>query len=145
MNIASKIVCRTLGAAGIGIACWDATKVSRQFSAIGSEHAQEHYLEDVYFNTRTIDKVSYSSNALREKAFELRSKSALPSTFGKIKGGFQGFMYGLANYLPVIACSSLALLGKNFFAKAGAIGLGAIAFFKLLHEGFGVGKNNPMK
>ena len=54
-------------------------------------------------------------------------------------------MYGLANSLPLIACSSLAILGRNIFAKLGAIGIGGIAIYKLIREGFGVGKNNPMR
>ena len=140
----TRIVCRTIGAAGIGIACYDAAKISKQFSTIGSDHAQEKYLEDVYFSSRTTDKVSYTSNAIREKTFELRSKSPIPGMAGKVHGRFQGFMYGLANHLPVIICSALAILGKNFLAKAGAIGVGAIALYKVLREGFGVGKNNPM-
>ena len=144
MNIAGKIACRTVGIAGMAVSCYDAAKISKQFSEIGSEHAQEHHLEKAYFNSRTTDKVSYTTNALREKTFELRSKNPLPSFFGKIKGWTQGFLYGMANSLPIVACSAFAILGKNFFAKAGALGLGAIAIFKILHDGYGIGKNSPM-
>jgi len=144
MRLAGKIICKTIGTAGIIVACRDASKVSKQFAEIGSDHAQEHYMEKVYYNSRTLDKVSYMDNALREKTFELRSKSPLPGIRGKIEGGFKGFMYGLANSLPLIACSSLAILGKNILAKAGVIGIGAIAVYKVLREGFGLGKNNPM-
>lgn len=145
MNIVAKIACRTIGVAGMGLACYDAAKISRQFSQIGSDHAQERYLENVYYSSRTLDDVSYTTNAMREKAFNLRSRSPIPGTVGKIKGGFQGLMYGLANNLPIIACSALAILSKNFFAKAGAIGIGALTLFKFLREGFGLGKNNPMR
>ncbi len=145
MNVFTKIACRTIGAAGMGLACYDAVKISKQFSQIGSDHAQERYLENVYYSSRTLDNVSYTTNALREKTFNLRSRSPIPGTYGKIKGGFQGFMYGLANKLPIIICSAFAILGKNFLAKAGAIGVGAIALFKILREGFGLGKNNPMR
>ena len=140
----TKIACRTLGAAGIAVACYDAAKISKQFSEIGSEHAQEHFLEDAYFSSRTTDKVSYVSNAMREKTFELRSKNPFPSIFGKFKGATQGFLYGLGNSLPIIACSALAILGKNILAKAGAIGICAISAYKILRDGFGLGKNNPM-
>ena len=144
MNLAGKIVCKSLGVAGLVAAGYDAGKISKQFAEIGSDHAQEHYMEKVYYSSRTLDKVSYTDNALREKTFELRSKSPFPGIFGKIKGGFQGFMYGLANALPLVICSSLAILGKNFLSKAGAIGIGAVAIYKVLREGFGLGKNNPM-
>ncbi len=144
MRMVTKIACRTLGVAGMTLACVDSAKVAKQFSEVGSEHAQEEHLEKVYYSTRTLDKVSYTDNVLREKGFDLRSKNPLPSIKGKIHGGFQGFMYGMANFLPVIACSSLAILGKNFLAKAGAIGLGCIAVYKILNNSFGLGKNNPM-
>ena len=144
MRLIGKIACKTIGAAGMIVAGYDAGKISKQYAEIGSEHAQEHYMEKVYYNSRTLDKVSYADNALREKTFELRSKSPFPGIFGKAKGGFQGFTYGLANSLPLVICSSLAILGKNFLAKAGAIGIGAIAIYKVLREGFGLGKNNPM-
>ena len=145
MRLIGKIACKALGVAGMTVACYDAVKISKQFAEIGSEHSQEHYMEDAYYSSRTLDKVSYTTNALREKTFELRTKNPLPGIFGKIKGGFQGFMYGLANSLPLIACSALALLGRNFFAKAGALGIGGVAIYKVLREGFGIGKNNPMK
>ncbi len=144
MNGLARIACRTIGVAGIAATCYDAVKISKYFAEVGSEHAQEHYLEKAYFNARTLDKVSYTSNVLQEKTFELRSKNPLPALWGKIEGGFKGLMYGLGNELPLVVCSSLALLGKNILAKAGAIGIGAIAICKVLRDGYGIGKNNPM-
>ena len=144
MRLIGRIVCKTIGAAGMIVAGYDAGKISKQYAEIGSEHAQEHYMEKVYYGSRTLDKVSYTDNALREKTFELRSKSPFPGIFGKIKGGFQGLMYGLSNSLPLVLCSSFAILGRNFLSLAGAIGIGAIALYKVLREGFGIGKNNPM-
>ena len=145
MNLATKIVCRTLGTAGICAAVYDSAKVAKHFSKTGSGQAQSQYLQNAYYNSRTADKVSYSSNSIREKTFELRSKNPIPGIYGKIKGGFQGFMYGLGNYLPLIAFSTMALTCKNFFAKAGAIGIGAAFLYKIVRDGFGLGKNNPMR
>ena len=144
MNLATKIACRAIGTAGICAAVYDSAKVAKHFSETGAEHAQEHYLEKAYYNSRTTDKVSYSSNAIRGKTFELRSKNPIPGMYGKIKGGFQGFMYGLGNYLPLIAFSTMALACKNFFAKVGAIGIGAAFLYKIVRDGYGLGKNNPM-
>ena len=144
MHPVARVACRTVGAAGIGVALYDSAKIAKYFSETGSEHAQEHYLEKAYFNSRTTDKFSYSSNALREKTFELRSKNPIPGIYGKFEGGFKGFMYGLGNYLPVILCSTLALVGKSWGAKLGAIGVGLAALYKVARDGYGVGKNNPM-
>lgn len=144
MKIVPKIICRTVGAAGIGAAVYDAAKIAGQFSKIGGEEANEKYLEKVYYDSRTTDNVSYNENLLREKTFQVRSKLVLPALIGKIKGGVKGFMYGLGNYLPVVICSTLALTCKNWAAKAGAIGVGAAAIFSILRNGFGVGKEHPM-
>lgn len=144
MQIVPKIACRTIGTAGVALALYDSVKLTSQYSHIGSEHAEEEYLEDSYFKGRTIDKVSHSSNAIREKAFELRTKNPLPGIWGRVKGGFEGLMYGLGNYLPVIAFSTLALAGKNKLAKLGAAGVVGCALYKVIRNGFGIGKNNPM-
>lgn len=144
MNTLTKIACRTIGTAGMGLALFDASKVSNHYAHVGKEHAQEKYLEKAYYSGRTIDKVSYSSNMIREKTFDLRTKNPLPAFFGSIGGRVEGFLYGIGNTLPLVACSSLALLGKNVAAKAGAIGIAACLCLKVLRDGFGLGKQNPM-
>lgn len=144
MNIASKIVCRTVGAAGMYIALSDSCKIAKQYSAIGGEHAQEGYLEKAYYKTRTTDKVSYTQKNIGEKAFEMRTKNPLPSIFGGIEGGFKGLMYGLGNYLPAIIFSTIALVSKKWPAKIGALGVAATIIYNIARSGFGVGKRNPM-
>ncbi|MCQ2739035.1 MAG: hypothetical protein MJ237_02275 [bacterium] len=144
MNLAGKIVCRTVGAAGMYLSLSDAAKVSKLYKKIESEHVQENYLEKAYYDARTIDAVSYSANAAREKTFELRSKSKLPEMVGRCKGSIKGFLYGIGNFLPMVACSALALISKGFWAKAGAIGIGAIFVRNIARSGFGVGKHNPI-
>ena len=48
MNLVARVACRTIGAAGIGVALYDSAKIAKYFSETGSEHAQEHYLEKAY-------------------------------------------------------------------------------------------------
>ena len=64
--------------------------------------------------------------------------------WGKIKGKTKGFFQGLSNNLPLIICGSFALLGKNFWAKFGALGSAACFTYTILRQGFGLGKNHPM-
>lgn len=144
MRIVTKALCKALGGAGLGVAVYDACKISKMYSHIGSEHAEEEYLQDVYYSSRTTDKISYTDNEISKKAFNIRSKLPLHGLIGKIKGFFKGFMYGLGNHLPLVALSALAIVGKNWLSKAGAIGVGLLAVYKILKEGFGLGKNNPM-
>ena len=144
MRTITKLACRTMGVAGMGIALYDATRVAGQFSRIGAQNQQSKYLEDAYFNSRGIDDVSYMSNNIRQKTFDLRSRNPLPSLWGRLKGGAQGALYSLGNSLAVVACSALALLSKGFFAKVGAVGVGLSVCYNIARNGFGLGKQNPM-
>ena len=139
-----QIVCKTIGTAGMGIALYDAVQVANQFSRNEAHHTQAKYLDKIYFNSRGIDNVSIAQNTTREKTFDLMSRNPIPTLWGKIKGGFNGFFYGLGNMLPVVAFSALALVAKNTVAKIGATGVALCACYNILRNGFGLGKQNPM-
>ncbi len=144
MNLATKIACRTMGTVGIGLALYDSLRVGAHFARTGGAREQSTYLQRRYYDARTTDTVSYSSNAIREKTFDLLTKSPLPSIWGKIKGGIQGVLYGLGNCLIPIACSAFAILGKGIGAKLGAAGVALSICYKIAREGFGLGKRHPM-
>ena len=144
MNLAGKILCRSVGTLGMGLALYDATQVGKQYAKNGSQLQQAKYLDRVYYNSRTLDNVSYTSNSIQQKTFDLRTRNPLPAIWGKIKGGSEGVLYALGNALPLVACSALALLGKNIGAKIGAAGVALGLCFKIARDGFGVGKKHPM-
>ncbi|MBE7710630.1 MAG: hypothetical protein E7Z92_00670 [Cyanobacteria bacterium SIG31] len=144
MRMITKIACRTIGVLGLSASLYNASRLCGQFSKNGAQYEQAKYLERRYFDARTIDTINYNDSVIQEKTFDLISRSPIPTFWGKIKGGFQGFMYGLGDSLPTIACSSLALCCKNSLAKLGAIGLGLIGCFKIARHGFGLGKVHPM-
>ena len=89
--------------------------------------------------------MSYVENDIAKTSFDVRSKDPLFSVYGNVKGAIGGFLYGLGVHLPAIACSAFAILGKGWSAKIGAIGLGLSACIRIAQEGFGIGKENPMK
>ena len=144
MKIVPRVICRTVGVVGMGATLVDSFKIAKQYSGIGGEHAQEKYLQNAYFKTRTTDNVSYSSKAIGDKAFELRTKSPLPAIGGNIGGFFKGLTYGLGNYLPIITFSTFALVSKKWLAKLGAVGVAACLLYNIIRQGFGIGKQNPM-
>lgn len=144
MRTITKIACRTMGTAGMGIALYNASRVASQFSRNEAQNEQSKYLEKAYFSSRNIDEVSYTSNALRKKTFDLRTKNPLPTLWGRIKGGAEGLAYSLGNNLPTVACASLALLSKGILAKIGAVGVGLSVCYDIAHNGFGLGKHHPM-
>ena len=144
MKFITKTVCRTIGAAGMGVALFDAVKVASQFSRNEAQNQQQKYLEKIYYDSRTIDSVSFSNNAIRKGTFDLRTQNPIPSWYGKLKGGFQGFFYGLGNFLPTIVCSTVALLSKGSLAKWGAAGTAITLCYNVARNGFGLGKHHPM-
>ena len=144
MSLAAKIVCKSAGTIGMGVALYEASRVSSYFAKTESEDIQSKYLENAMYNARTIDKISYTSNNIREKTFDLRTRNPFPAIYGSVKGALGGFFYGLGTSLPVIACSAIALLGKNRLAKLGTAGLGIGFIYKILRDGYGIGKKNPM-
>ena len=140
----TKIACRTVGTIGMGVALYEATQVSKLLSRNYSVKEQSKYLEKAYFDSRTIDSVSYTANDIRSKAFDLRTKNPLPSLWGKIKGVISGALYGLGDQLPTVACSTLAILGKGLGAKIGAVGVVAVQGYNVIRNAFGLGKHHPM-
>lgn len=144
MKTLTKIACRTVGTIGIGASLYNAMRVGNQFSRNESQRIQAKYLENVYFDSRTTDSVDYIDNQLRQKTFDLRSRNPIPSVWGKVKGWTQGSLYGLGNNLFTVACASLALISKGFWAKAGAIGVALSACYSIARNGFGLGKHHPM-
>ena len=53
--------------------------------------------------------------------------------------------FSQGNTLPLVLCSTLAILGKNIVAKAGAIGIGCCLAYNIARNGFGLGKEHPMR
>lgn len=133
-----------MGTVGMGIALYDTVQVANAFSKINSRGNQARYLHKAYYNARTIDNVSYTSNNLRKKTFDLRTRNPIPANRGKITGWFKGANYALGNMLPVVACSSLALLCKGALAKIGALGIVLGVAYNIARNGFGLGKEHPM-
>lgn len=144
MRTITKIACRTVGALGMGIALYDASRVASYQSKTVSENVKAAQMEKAYFNSRTIENNSYYSNGIRKKVQNFLIKTPLPTFFGKIKGGIEGTMKGLGNHIITIGCATMALLCKGFGAKFGAIGVGLGFLYEIIHNGFGVGKHHPM-
>lgn len=140
----TKIACRTIGTIGMGMSLYNAARVGNQFSRNEAQRIQGEYLERAYFDSRTIDNVSFTDNAIRQKTFDLRSKNPFPAIWGRIKGWSQGTVKALGDSLPVVACSALALVSKGLFAKVGAIGVALCACYSIARNGFGLGKQHPM-
>lgn len=140
-----QVVSKTIGIAGIGIAMYDATRASKAMGRHQAEVVTANWLENSYYNSRTIDNISPVSNKLRTKTFDLKAKNPIPTIYGKTKGSINGFLYGLGVNLPAILCSAVAILAKGTFAKIGAAGVALTVLYNIARNGFGLGKQHPMR
>ena len=144
MKTITKIACRTIGALGMGIALYDASRVASYNSKTTAENVKAAQMETSYFNSRTIDKMSYHSNGIRQKVQNFMLKSPIPTVLGKVKGWVECIVKSLGNHIITIGCATMALLCKGFGAKLGAIGIGLGFLYEILRNGFGAGKHHPM-
>lgn len=144
MKTVTKIACRTMGTAGMGIALYNATRVVSQFSKHEAQNEKSKYLEQAYFDSRSLSDMSYTSKDIQKETFDLRTKNPLPSLWGRIKGATTGAIQSLGNSLPTIACATFALLSKGILAKIGAIGVGLGICYDIARNGFGLAKHHPM-
>ena len=108
-----QVICKAVGVAGMGVALFDATQSSKSVARRNAQATQAEYLEKSYYNARTIDNISRSSNAVRAKTFDLETWNPLPAIWGKVKGGVKGFMYSLAVSMPLIISSAFAIASKT--------------------------------
>ena len=67
MNLAGKILCRTVGTVGMGLALYDASKVGGLYARNGGQYEQGKYLQRRYYGSRTTDNVSYRDSKIGEK------------------------------------------------------------------------------
>ena len=139
-----KIITKTAGVAGLGLALYDASMCAKLSGRHGAIKNQADYLEKAYYNSRTIDNISANSNRIRQKTFDLETWNPLPSFFGKIKGGIKGFFYSLAVNMPLVVASCFAVASKGVMSTVGAIGIGLGLIYNVARNGFGFGKEHPM-
>ena len=143
MNLAGKIICRTTGLAALGYTLYDTYECAKAGARKSGIAQQEKYLEDAYFNSRTLNDISVTQNNTREKVFDLRTRNPIPSFWGKIKGGAKSAFNTLVNYFPLLICASLAMAAKGVFAKIGAAGVALLGVLSIAENGFGFGKKHP--
>ncbi len=144
MGIVGKIVCKTIGAAGISAVLYDAVSRSKVQSKRTSQMFEADFFEKVHADTRTLSTESPLSSAMQKKVANMRMNNPLVSIAGKTKGSISGFFNSLGDNLVPAATASLALAGKGFWSKLGAWGTAGYGLFVIAREGFGLSKKSPI-
>ena len=143
MNFVGKVICKTVGVAGLGIVANDTVKGCKKFADRQADVYEARHIERVHEQTRTLDSESEFSSIIGKKAYDYRSSVPFSKIGGKLKGGFVGTIYSLGLHLPILACSALAVLCKGKASAIGAIGVGVSVAYEILRTGFGLFKPKP--
>ena len=144
MGIVGKIVCKTVGVAGMSAVLYDAVSRSRAQSKRTSQQFDADFFEKVHADTRTTATESPLTSAMQKKVANWRMNNPIVSMSGKIKGGTSGFLSSLGDNLVPAATASLALGGEGCWAKLGAWGTVGYGLFVVAREGFGLSKKSPI-
>ena len=144
MGLASNIICKTVGIAGLSLATYDAVGKAKVFSKVGEQQATADTFESAIAAKRTMSTSSAITNAMQAKVAEFRTSNPVVPFFGKIKGYIKGFFKSAGDNIVPISFSAMALGGGPKLRKFGALGLAADSVYMVLKEGFGIGKTSPV-
>ena len=140
MGMMAKIVCKTVGIAGLSAAAYDAYTVGKHHSNIGGKQASAALYADVYQDSKTLSSESHVASAIQSKVADFRMNNPIIPVAGKIKGFFSGAINSMGDNIFLVTSAALALGTKGFFSKLGAWGVAGFGLYKILKEGFGLGK-----
>ena len=140
----ANIVCKTVGIAGLSAATYDAFATGKHHAHAGSQEASADYFQKIHDASRTTTSESHVTSAIQKKVADLRMSNPVIPFLGKVKGFIKGTFESMGDNIFLVASASLALATKGFMSKLGAWGVAAVGAYKILHEGFGLGKKTPI-
>ena len=143
MNFVGKVICKTVGVAGLGVVMSDTVKGCKKFADRQADVYEAEHMQKIHDQTRTLDSESDFTSVIAKKTSDFRANRPFAKIKGNFKGGFVGTIYSLGLHLPVLACSALALICKGKASAIGAIGVGVSFLYEVLRSGFGMFKTNP--
>ena len=144
MGIVSKVVCKTVGLAGLSAVVYDAYAVGKHHAASSSTSQSADSYEHIISSNRTTTSESPVTNAIQNKVSDLRMNNPIIPAYGKVKGFIKGSLESLGDNIIMVGCTTLAMAGKGFFAKLGAWGVAGCGLYTVLREGFGFGKQSAV-
>lgn len=144
MKLVPKIICKTIGVAGVSAVLYDAYSVGRAVCMNTGQSISADSFESVISAKRTTSEVSPVTSTMQKELSRLRMDNPIIPAYGRTKGFVKGFFSSLGNNLVPTIFSVMALAGKNAWSKIGAWGLAGYGLYKVIKEGFGVGKHTPV-
>ena len=140
----ANIVCKTVGIAGLSSAAYDAYCGARHHAQANEQDVIADSFEKIHDNSRSMSTVSGTTSIMQKNLSNLRMDNPIFPMIGKFTGFVKGALSSMGSNIILVSSAALALATKGFCSKLGAIGVACVGGYKLLHEGFGLGKKTPM-
>ena len=144
MGMMANIVCKTVGIAGLSSAVYDAYCGARHHAQANEQDVIADSFEKIHDNSRSMSTVSGTTNIMQKKLSNFRMDNPIFPMIGKVTGFIKGAFSSLGSNILLVSSASIALATKGFMSKLGAWGVAAVGAYKVLHEGFGLGKKTPI-
>ena len=135
-----KIITKGIGATSLILVARDAHVYGKiksdEYRKTCDGKACQYYLN----NTLLLDKPSKTKSALQNFIFKAELNENIRGFINSAVGYFKGLLGNLIYDVLPLTLGLGALLTKGNLAKGSAIGLGVLAGYSIIKDGFGIGK-----
>ena len=138
----TKYLAKGVGAAALGVICYDAHVVGKLQSDVYSHTADANACLRTFNNTQYLSNPSVTTSKLKRGVFNWETESNIRHFTNSGIGYFKGFGSMLVNSVVPFGLGLCALLGKGKWSKGSAIGLGIFGVVKLFKDVLGFGDYN---
>ena len=143
-NIAG-LAARTTGLAAIGMTCYDAHVMGKLEADTYSQSNESARLTAAADNLNYMESPSVVLGKVKKKIFNFQVDNSFLMPFEAVYGYMRGFASSCVDKAIPLTMGLFALIGGKITSKLSAFGLMLYAGYKVLHEGFGIGKVNRLE
>lgn len=144
------LAARTTGLAALGITCYDAHVLGKLEADTYSQSHEANRLTTAAYNSAFLDQPSVTMSKIKKGILNFQIDNNLFMPFEAAIGYFKGFgAYCVNNFIPATLGLCALFGGGKKLPKLSALGLVIYGGYKIIQEGFGLGRphrlNPPYK
>ncbi len=157
MSVVSKIgsgiatgLTRVTGLAAIGMSCYNAHVIGKLDADTFTQSKEADRVCDAAHNSIYLEQPNTTMSKMKNEIFKFQLENNFFMPINSVRGYLSGFFSNLANNIVPFGLGLAALVAKGkFIPRTSALGLAIYGGYKLLREGFGIGRpdrlNPPYK
>lgn len=134
-----------IGAGAVALTAYNAHVLGKLNADTYSRSREADRMADAAWNMSLQDEPNVIETKMKNKIFGFRLDNNLFMPINSAIGYVSGAVGSLVNNVVPLSLGLGAMLAKNKYVKIGSlIGLGLYSGYKILHEGFGIGRPNRL-